>query len=67
MTPLLDYLTRLRERLFGKRRTQFRLCPFHQEKTPSLLVSDSYYLCLGCGASGKSADLPAPANETIRK
>lgn len=28
------------------------LCPFHAEKTPSLLVKGKRYRCLGCGASG---------------
>lgn len=30
------------------------LCPFHDEKTPSLMVQkgDSYYHCFGCGAHG---------------
>jgi DNA primase len=29
-------------------------CPFHKEKTPSMLieVNDQYYKCFGCGASG---------------
>ena len=30
------------------------LCPFHQEKTPSLILNDELgvYHCFGCGASG---------------
>ena len=34
----------------------FLCCPFHQEKTPSLCVTDkgidSFFHCFGCGASG---------------
>src|ERR1700682_1943093 len=30
------------------------LCPFHDEKTPSLIIQkgDSHYHCFGCGAHG---------------
>src|SRR5579862_9389232 len=30
------------------------LCPFHEEKTPSLVIQkgDSHYHCFGCGAHG---------------
>jgi hypothetical protein len=33
-------------------RKGFILCPFHQEKTPSLKISSDHYHCFGCGASG---------------
>src|SRR5579872_3423990 len=30
------------------------LCPFHEEKTPSLIIQrgDTHYHCFGCGAHG---------------
>ena len=28
------------------------LCPFHQEKTPSLRVHAEFFKCFGCGAAG---------------
>ena len=31
---------------------KFALCPFHNEKTPSMRVYDNNYYCFGCGASG---------------
>jgi hypothetical protein len=40
--------------------TVFISCPFHEEDTPSLAISrfgDQHYSCMGCGASGKFADL----------
>ena len=30
----------------------FMCCPFHNEKTPSMKLHDSYYHCFGCGKSG---------------
>lgn len=36
------------------RRNKRCLCPFHKEKSPSLVVNDSLnkFYCFGCGASG---------------
>ena len=28
------------------------LCPFHSEKTPSLVIHEQYFKCFGCQASG---------------
>jgi len=41
-------------RLDKKGRDHAALCPFHSEKTPSFLVSDSkqIFKCFGCGAGG---------------
>lgn len=34
-----------------------RLCPFHVERTPSMMViSDGTYHCFGCGRSGRIGD-----------
>ena len=32
------------------------LCPFHEERTPSLSINKTknYYYCFGCGATGKA-------------
>ena len=33
-------------------RSGMALCPFHEEKTPSLKIYDDHYYCFGCGESG---------------
>lgn len=33
------------------------LCPFHNEKTPSLNVRNNFYYCHGCGATGNTIHL----------
>lgn len=37
-----------------------RLCPFHAERTPSMVVDESRdrAFCFGCGWEGKASDLP---------
>lgn len=35
------------------------LCPFHDDKTPSLRLNRDYFYCFGCGASGDVIDLVA--------
>ncbi len=37
---------------YVKLRNGYGLCPFHTEKSPSFHVSDKFYKCFGCGASG---------------
>lgn len=34
----------------------YAVCPFHNEKTPSLKTHDNRYKCFGCGASGGVID-----------
>ena len=35
------------------------LCPFHNDRHPSLLVADDYYYCFACGAHGDVIDFAA--------
>ena len=30
------------------------ICPFHNDKTPSLDVRKNFYFCYGCGATGNA-------------
>lgn len=34
-------------------------CPFHDDRTPSLKLNDTYYYCFGCGAKGDVIDFVA--------
>lgn len=34
------------------------ICPFHSEKTPSLIIYGQHYKCYGCGRSGNTSELP---------
>ncbi|UWS30005.1 CHC2 zinc finger domain-containing protein [Erwinia pyrifoliae] len=45
-------------RLRQQGRDRVLLCPFHQEKTPSLVISPdkNLYHCFGCGAAGSVVD-----------
>ena len=33
------------------------LCPFHNDRHPSLLIADDHYHCFACGAHGDVIDL----------
>ena len=35
------------------------LCPFHDDRNPSMKLNDDYYYCFGCGADGAVIDLTA--------
>ena len=35
------------------------LCPFHNDRHPSLLVADDHYYCFACGAHGDVIDFAA--------
>lgn len=39
-------------------RNSLACCPFHHDKTPSMMVDDRYY-CFGCGVTGDAVDLTA--------
>ena len=30
------------------------LCPFHEEKSPSMVITEDTYYCLSCGESGNT-------------
>jgi DNA primase len=51
-------LTRLRRYVARLRSQEIRLCPFHVEQTPSLIVAGDTYHCLGCGRTGPVSELP---------
>ena len=66
MSVSVDVFREVRERVsaedaaqnFGLvvRQNHMALCPFHQEKTPSLSFKNGLYRCFGCGAHGNSID-----------
>ena len=35
------------------------VCPFHDDKDPSMKLNDDYYYCFGCGATGDVIDFVA--------
>lgn len=41
-------------------------CPFHEEKTPSFRVHETYYHCFGCGETGDVIDLYAHVHGTSK-
>ena len=40
-------------------RSNMACCPFHNDRTPSLKLNESYYYCFGCQASGDVVNLTA--------
>ncbi len=40
-------------------RNGMTLCPFHDDRNPSMKLNDDYYFCFGCGADGDVIDLTA--------
>lgn len=40
-------------------RRSMALCPFHDDRNPSMLVADDHYHCFACGEHGDSIDLVA--------
>jgi len=66
--PLISEIaTRYGFSLFVSGRSYKILCPFHNEKTPSLLLNDERgtYHCFGCGTSGNIYTLFKYLNSTI--
>lgn len=52
---IVDFLEQHGHKLIKSGANRWKmLCPFHDEKTPSCIVSEAYnsYHCFGCGASG---------------
>ena len=45
----------------------FGLCPFHNDRHPSLYVSDDHYHCFACGEHGDVIDLTAKLFERIKE
>lgn len=59
---LRAWLRWLVEREPGIQRPYRRIrCPFHAEQTPSCVVDAERYYCFGCGATGRTQDLPEAA------
>lgn len=55
--PIVDLAQRLGLSVARRGKSQLTLCPFHQDKTPSLNLfdgqgEDSHYHCFACGAHG---------------
>lgn len=51
--------TEILERHGVQVRNRMALCPFHEEKTPSLSFYKDRFKCHGCGAAGSSLDMEA--------
>jgi DNA primase len=55
------------EKVFPPSGLAMALCPFHEEKTPSFVISPvkDQYNCFSCGAKGKASDLDIREGEGI--
>jgi len=40
-----------------KSKKNWAICPFHDDKHPSLYLKNNFYYCFSCGASGSTIDL----------
>ncbi len=56
--PILDVVTAAGVTLTGSGRRRVGRCPFHDDRTPSLVVypATASYFCFGCGAGGDVID-----------
>ena len=54
MKPVLSVRAKVKQWLGKNGEKALCLCPFHEEKTPSMLVQvhEGTYHCLGCGQKG---------------
>ena len=44
---------------FTPNRSAMICCPFHNDRTPSLKLNDTYFYCFGCHATGDVIDFTA--------
>ncbi|MEL4889781.1 CHC2 zinc finger domain-containing protein, partial [Pectobacterium betavasculorum] len=56
--PLVDVVRSQGRQVFKRGKDYVVLCPFHQEKTPSCVISPekNLYHCFGCDAGGSVLD-----------
>ena len=43
------------------------LCPFHNDRNPSLYVADDHYYCFACGEHGREGEIATDQIRTVDK